>query len=55
MQKVWVVEKMDWKDEETGRYVWGVRNSMVLGYGYDTFDTEAEARNYAHEMNMAGN
>jgi hypothetical protein len=49
--KKWVVEKMDYKDEETGRYVWGVRNSLVEGYGHDTFDTQTEARLYAHDMN----
>ena len=51
MKKIWVVEKMDYRDEETGRYVWGVRNSSVEGYGFDTFDTQAEARDYAHDMN----
>lgn len=53
MKKIWVVEKMDYKDEETGRYVWGVHNSNVEGYGYDTFDTQEEARDYAREMNEA--
>lgn len=52
MKKVWVVEKMDYTDEESGRHVWGVTNTEVSGYGHDTFLTQIEARGYALEMNQ---
>jgi hypothetical protein len=49
----WVAVMMprDYDDEDTGKPVWGVYPTHLDGYGHDTFATQAEAREYARELN----
>jgi len=53
----WIMEySKNWdpsyRDEDTGRFPWGVTNTEDEGSGYEMFDTKQEAMDYIRQMKI---